>query len=120
MAEVNPRAGKIADPSTLANIPRLVTAYFTATGRVRHFGASGLRLQQRVQRGAYPGDQPGGLRSQARRRHFRPAVYWHRHPRTGGAGIGEDRLPSLVRKPAGARVESGDGTLISSAVFDVG
>jgi phosphoglucomutase len=27
-AEVNPRAGKTADPSTLTNIPRLVTAYF--------------------------------------------------------------------------------------------
>ena len=27
-AEINPRAGKTADPSMLANIPRLVTAYF--------------------------------------------------------------------------------------------
>ena len=28
MAEVNPRAGRIAEPSMLANVPRLVTAYF--------------------------------------------------------------------------------------------
>jgi phosphoglucomutase len=27
-AEINPRAGKIADPSMLVNVPRLVTAYF--------------------------------------------------------------------------------------------
>jgi phosphoglucomutase len=47
--EINPRAGKIADPSMLANIPRLVTAYFTdkpdpsvAAQRVA-FGTSGHR-----------------------------------------------------------------------------
>ena len=28
MAEVNPLAGKIAEPSMLVNVPRLVTAYF--------------------------------------------------------------------------------------------
>jgi phosphoglucomutase len=48
-AEINPRAGKIADPSMLANIPRLVTAYFAdkpdptiAAQRVA-FGTSGHR-----------------------------------------------------------------------------
>jgi phosphoglucomutase len=48
-ANVNPRAGKIADPSMLANIPRLVTAYFAgkpdpsvAAQRVA-FGTSGHR-----------------------------------------------------------------------------
>jgi phosphoglucomutase len=28
VAEINPRAGKTADPSMLANVPRLVTSYF--------------------------------------------------------------------------------------------
>jgi phosphoglucomutase len=48
-AKVNPLAGKIADPSKLANIPRLVTAYFAgkpdpkvAAQRVA-FGTSGHR-----------------------------------------------------------------------------
>ena len=48
-AEINPRAGKTADPSMLANIPRLVTAYFAgkpdpsvAAQRVA-FGTSGHR-----------------------------------------------------------------------------
>jgi phosphoglucomutase len=48
-AEVNPRAGKPADPSMLANIPRLVTAYFAGqpdpsipSQRVA-FGTSGHR-----------------------------------------------------------------------------
>ena len=48
-AKVNPLAGKIADPSTLTNIPRLVTAYFAgkpdpqvAAQRVA-FGTSGHR-----------------------------------------------------------------------------
>jgi len=30
-AKVSPLAGKIADPSMLVNIPRLVTAYFAGT-----------------------------------------------------------------------------------------
>jgi phosphoglucomutase len=49
VAEINPRAGKIADPSMLANIPRLVTAYFAGkpdpsvpSQRVA-FGTSGHR-----------------------------------------------------------------------------
>src|SRR6266516_6322670 len=48
-AEVNPRAGKLAEPSMLANVPRLVTAYFSgkpdpavASQRVA-FGTSGHR-----------------------------------------------------------------------------
>src|ERR1700738_855190 len=48
-AQINPLAGKIADPSMLANIPRLVTAYFAekpdpsvASQRVA-FGTSGHR-----------------------------------------------------------------------------
>ena len=48
-AEINPLAGKIVDPSMLANIPRLVTAYFAgkpdpsvAAQRVA-FGTSGHR-----------------------------------------------------------------------------
>ena len=48
-ANVNPRAGKIADASMLANIPRLVTAYFAGkpdpsvpSQRVA-FGTSGHR-----------------------------------------------------------------------------
>jgi phosphoglucomutase len=48
-AEINPLAGKIADPSMLANIPRLVTAYFAGkpdpsvpSQRVA-FGTSGHR-----------------------------------------------------------------------------
>ena len=48
-AKINPLAGKIADPSMLANIPRLVTAYFAgnpdpkvAAQRVA-FGTSGHR-----------------------------------------------------------------------------
>jgi phosphoglucomutase len=48
-AQINPMAGKIADPSMLANIPRLVTAYFAgqpdpkvAAQRVA-FGTSGHR-----------------------------------------------------------------------------
>jgi phosphoglucomutase len=48
-AEINPRAGKIADPSMLADIPRLVTCYFVgkpdpsvASQRVA-FGTSGHR-----------------------------------------------------------------------------
>ncbi|HEV3501611.1 MAG TPA: phosphoglucomutase, partial [Bradyrhizobium sp.] len=48
-AQINPLAGKIADPSMLANIPRLVTAYFVekpdpsvASQRVA-FGTSGHR-----------------------------------------------------------------------------
>jgi phosphoglucomutase len=48
-ADINPLAGKIADPSMLANVPRLVTAYFAnrpdpkiASQRVA-FGTSGHR-----------------------------------------------------------------------------
>src|SRR5437660_9695807 len=48
-ANINPRAGKLAEPSMLANIPRLVTAYFAgrpdpaiAAQRVS-FGTSGHR-----------------------------------------------------------------------------
>ena len=48
-AKINPLAGKIADPSMLANVPRLVTAYFAgkpdpsvAAQRVA-FGTSGHR-----------------------------------------------------------------------------
>src|ERR1700685_4334083 len=48
-AKINPRAGKIAEPSMLANVPRLVTAYFAgrpdpkvAAQRVA-FGTSGHR-----------------------------------------------------------------------------
>ncbi len=48
-AEINPLAGKPAEPSMLANIPRLVTAYFAekpdpqvAAQRVA-FGTSGHR-----------------------------------------------------------------------------
>ena len=71
-ANINPLAGKTADPSMLANIPRLVTAYFAgkpdpavagAAGGVRHLGASRVGVQPCLQRGAYPGDQPGAVRS---------------------------------------------------------
>ena len=65
----------------LVNVPRLVTAYFAGTPdpaiavaarRVRHLGPSRLRLRQRLQRGAYPGDQPGGLPSPQPKRHHGP------------------------------------------------
>src|ERR1700731_4593212 len=48
-AQINPLAGKIADPSMLANIPRLVTAYFadkpdpTVSSQRVAFGTSGHR-----------------------------------------------------------------------------
>ena len=68
--QISPLAGKTVDPSMLVNVPRLVTAYFTgkpdpavASQRVA-FGTSGhrgVRLRQRLQRGAHPGDQPGDL-----------------------------------------------------------
>ncbi len=60
-----------------------------ATGGVRHLGPSRLRLQQRLQRGPHPADQPGRLRSPHGRRHRRAAVHRHRHPRAGGAGAGQ-------------------------------
>ena len=62
-------------PRCWSNVPRLVTAYFAgkpdptvavAARRVRHLGASRLGVRQRLQRGAYPGDQPGDLRASAR------------------------------------------------------
>ena len=98
MPEINPLAGKPVPPSMLVNIPRLVTAYFAgparsvgagAAGRVRHLGASRLGVQQRLQRGAHPGDQPGALRSPAAQPDRRPAVPRHGHPRAVGAGVGE-------------------------------
>ena len=68
---VDPRAGQLPDPSMLANIPKLMTAYYTkqpdpsvagAARRIRHVGPSRLGARQRVQRGAHPRDHPGDLR----------------------------------------------------------
>ena len=68
----SPRAGGPAEPSDLANIPRLLTAYYTLrpdpavpAQRVA-FGTSGHRgsaLDLHLQRGAHPRDHPGHLPS---------------------------------------------------------
>ena len=72
-----------------------------AAGGVRHLGASRLRVQQRLQRGAYPGDQPGAVRSPAQGRHQRSVVHRHRHPCAGGAGAWRAR--SRCSRPTASR-----------------
>ena len=71
MPDIHPLAGKPVAPSMLVNVPRLVTAYFAgrpdpddrgAAGGVRHLRPSRLGAQRCLQRGAYPGDQPGDVR----------------------------------------------------------
>ena len=68
---IHPLAGKKAPYESLINVPRLISAYYTYQPDVSNpaqrvaFGTSGHRgssLQSQLQRGAYPGDQPGDLR----------------------------------------------------------
>ena len=68
--KLNPLAGKLAPPSMLVNVPRLVTAYYAerpdptiavAASRIRDFGASRLGVRARVQRSAHPGHHAGDL-----------------------------------------------------------
>ena len=98
---MSPRAGRPAEPSDLANIPRLMTAYYTlrpdsggpgATGGLRDLGAPRLRLRRRVQRGAHPRHHPGDLRLPSGAGDRRAALPRHRHPRAVRAGA--SRAPS--------------------------
>ena len=101
---INPRAGKPIDPSSLVNVPRLVTAYFTGTPdpaipaqRVA-FGTSGHRgsaFDNAFNETHILAITPGDLRSPGSERHRRAPVHRHRHPcavhprpgeRAGGAG----------------------------------
>ena len=93
---VDPRAGKPPEPSMLANIPRLVSAYYTQhpdpsrrEERVA-FGTSGHRgssLNARVHRVAHPRHHAGDLSVPARAEHRRSALPRHRHARALGVGV---------------------------------
>ena len=82
----------------LANIPRLMTAYYTRAARscrpraargVRHVGPSRVRVQHRLQRGAHPRHHAGHLRVPPAAADRRAAVPRHRHARAVGAGLRE-------------------------------
>ena len=98
MAEVNPLAGKIAEPSMLANVPRLVTAYFAGkpdpavpAQRVA-FGTSGHRgsaFNNAFNEAHILAISQAVCDHRQAQRHRRPAVYRHRHPCAGGAGAGQ-------------------------------
>ena len=87
-----------ADPSMLANIPRLVTAYFAGkpdpsvpSQRVA-FGTSGHRgsaFNNAFNEAHILAISQAMCDHRQQRRHHRSAVRRHRHPRAGGAGAGE-------------------------------
>ena len=92
---VSPRAGKPAEASMLVNVPRLVTAYYTevpdpsvpgAARRLRHLGASRLRVRQGLQRMAHPRHHAGHLPLPEAAEDRRPAVSRHGHARAVRAG----------------------------------
>ena len=77
------RAGQVAEPQDLVDVPKLVTAYYTEragprrrrpAGRVRHQRAPRLLAEDGVQRDAHPGHHPGDLRLPPRAGVRRPAV----------------------------------------------
>ncbi len=97
-ANINPLAGKPADPSMLANIPRLVTAYFagkpdpTVAAQRVAFGTSGHRgsaFNNAFNEAHILAISQALCDHRASARHLRPAVRRHRHPRAGGTGAGE-------------------------------
>ena len=79
----------------LADIPRLITAYYTekpdprcdAARQLRDIGPSRIVPVEFVQRGAHPRDHAGDLRVSIRERCQRSSVSCQRHARVVGAGF---------------------------------
>ena len=92
------RAGLPADPSSLVDLRKLVSAYYElrpdpsmpgAAGGVRDVRPSRLRLQHRLQRGPHRRHDRGDLPLPARPGDRRAAVHRARHARPVGAGVPE-------------------------------
>ena len=107
MPDINPKAGKPVEPSMLVNVPRLVTAYFAGKpdpgGRRRSASRSAPRaIAARRFDNAFNEAHILAI-SQAicdhrrERRHHRPAVHRHRHPRAVRARAGQ-RARSVRRQ----------------------
>ena len=109
---VSPLAGKPADPSSLVNVPRLVTAYYTGrpdpavpAQRVS-FGTSGHRgssFDVAFNEAHILATTEAICRHRAQERHRRTAVHRDRHPRALGA-----RVRQRARGPGGARRRGDD------------
>ena len=93
---IHPHAGQPPREDELENLPRLVTAYYTAkpdlsvAAQKVSFGTSGHRglSVEALSTGPHPGDHPGDLRFAPRKRRRWAALFGQGHARAFRAGVG--------------------------------